>query len=80
MNAAALNITPFAERHAQVDADPVKELMRRRQMWATAGEDAPDAYIVPLATIDGAIQELLLHRLKAKEPGAYALYESYFDL
>jgi hypothetical protein len=70
----------FAERHAQIDPDPVRELMRRRQMWAMAPEEAPDAQIVPLTTIDAAIQELLAYRLKAKEPGAYALYESYFDL
>ncbi len=70
----------FAERHAQVDADPLRELMRRRQMWAMAGEDAPDGQIVPLATIDAAIQEILSWRLKAKVPGAYSDYESYFDL
>lgn len=50
----------FEERHAQVDDDPLVELERRLQMWATApssrGEALkPDAVIVPRSTVISAV-------------------------
>ena len=69
----------FEERHAEVDADPVVELMRRRQSWAWA-PDAKDGHIVPLATIDAAIAELLRYRIEAKLAGAKELAEKFYDL
>lgn len=51
----------FEARHAQVDPDPLKELKRRRQMWASAPDSRGvplKAAIVPNATIDAAIEEL----------------------
>lgn len=75
----------FEECHAQVDADPVRELMRRRQYWASAPGsrgDAlkPSAAIVPLATINDAIVELLERRKHAGVPGTDALIEQFADL
>jgi hypothetical protein len=74
----------FAENHATVDPDPVKELMRRRQLWATApgegdGSLRPDASIVPVATINAAIEELLTWRLAANQDGARDLAEQFYD-
>ena len=55
----------FEERHAQVDPDPLKELIRRQEMWATAPDSrghSLDAAIVPMATIRAAAKELIAHR------------------
>ena len=53
----------FAERHAQIDMDPLEELRRRTALWASCpGSDGaalePAAQIVPHATLDEAIEEL----------------------
>ena len=54
----------FTERHAQVDPDPVVEIERRLQMWASAppepGKDnlVPKASIVPDDTLRSALAEL----------------------
>lgn len=53
----------FADRHAQVDPDPVVEIERRLRFWASApGEDGaalkPDASIVPDETLIAALAEL----------------------
>lgn len=50
----------FEDRHAQVDDDPLIELERRLQPWATCpssrGEAlSPPAQIVPRSTVEGAI-------------------------
>lgn len=75
----------FADLHAEIEADAVRELMRRRQMWASCPSDdghalKPDAQIVPLATINAAITELIEWRRKAGVPGANDLYEAFYDL
>lgn len=75
----------FAERHARINEDPLVELMRRRQLWASCpGPDgaplAPAAYIIPEITVLEAITELIERRLEAKVPGAMALYEKFYDL
>jgi hypothetical protein len=54
----------FAERHAQIDPSPLRELRRRRQMWASCPDVTgftlkPDAQIVPLSTVDAAIAEIV---------------------
>ncbi len=53
----------FTERHAQVADDPLVELKRRVQWWASCpGSDGgalkPEAQIVPLATLHSVIAEL----------------------
>ena len=53
----------FEARHAQVDPDPVVELERRTQPWASCPNSRgfalePHAQIVPLATIQSALAEL----------------------
>lgn len=73
----------FEERHAQVDRDPVKELMRRQEMWAMAPDSRGqglDAQIVPAATLKAAIAELIDWRMKANVPGTLYLYERFYDL
>ena len=75
----------FEENHARVENDPVLELMRRRQSWASApggnGEALkPSAAIVPLDTIDAAIRELLDRRYAAQVPGTATLIEQFYDL
>lgn len=55
--------TQFHASHEQIDADPLKELIRRRQLWASCpdsdgGALKPEAQIVPLATVHAAIGEL----------------------
>jgi hypothetical protein len=74
----------FASNHAAVDPDPVKELMRRRSLWAAApGENGaslePDASIVPVETINAAIKEIITWRLAAGEKGAGDLAEQFYD-
>lgn len=69
----------FEERHAQVDEDPLVELRRRLQPWASAPDSrgqSLNAQIVPIVTIVRAIQglELLQHMadafMKAKTKGS----------
>lgn len=51
----------FETRHAQVDPDPVVELERRLQLWASAPDSrgqSLDAQIVPVQTIMSALAEL----------------------
>lgn len=51
----------FEERHAQVDDDPLVELRRRLQPWASAPDSRGkplDAAIVPRQTIVHAIELL----------------------
>ena len=74
----------FAERHAQVSLDPVEELLRRRQAWASApGENChaltPDAAIVPLHTIERALAELISNRVEQGVAGARAQLERFTD-
>lgn len=50
----------FEERHSAVDPDPLIELERRLQPWASApssrGEPlTPEAVIVPRSTVEGAV-------------------------
>lgn len=57
----------FHERHEMIDPDPMYELARRQQLWASApdgnGESlSPAACIVPLETVAAAIDELAEHR------------------
>ena len=55
----------FEEKHAQVDADPLVELRRRLQMWASAPPSrgvSLNAAIVPISTIEEAIALLEQHR------------------
>ena len=55
----------FEERHAQVDGDPLVELRRRLQSWASAppSRGQPlNAAIVPIQTIRDAIALLESHR------------------
>ena len=57
----------FAERHAQIDADPFKELHRRTALWASCpGADGhslePHAQIIPRVTIDAALKEIWVLR------------------
>jgi len=80
-----MTLPTFAELHAQVDDDPVKELMRRLKSWAeAAGDDGnalqPYASIVPDETLQKAVAELIEWRLKAGVPGTKDLYERYYDL
>lgn len=55
----------FEERHAQVDEDPLVELKRRLQPWASAPDSwgqPLNAAIVPTQTIADAIALLEQHR------------------
>jgi hypothetical protein len=55
----------FEERHAQIDSDPLAELVRRQEMWAMAPDsrgNSLDAAIVPMGTIRAAARELIAHR------------------
>lgn len=74
----------FTERHAQVAGDPVKELIRRCELWASCpGENGeqllPAAKIVPVVTLHAAIAELIEHRVRVGHPSAKALYNEYYD-
>jgi len=69
----------FEERHAQVDEDPLIELRRRLQQWASAPDSrgqSLNAQIVPIETIVRAIQGLELLQqmtdtfMKAKTKGS----------
>ena len=58
----------FETRHAQVDRDPLKELIRRQQAWASVPDSRGmplRATIVPDETVDAAIKELIWLRRKA---------------
>lgn len=51
----------FVERHEQIDPDPVVELERRLQLWASAPDSDGQplrAQIVPVSTIHSALAEL----------------------
>lgn len=68
-------MTSFAENHAKVNLDPVEELLRRRQLWATAPDEngnalTPDAAIVPIHTINRALAELIANRVEQGVKGA----------
>lgn len=55
----------FETRHAQIDDDPLVELKRRLQPWASAPPSrgvSLDAAIVPTATIRDAVALLEQHR------------------
>ena len=72
----------FEERHAQVDPDPLKELIRRCEMWAMAPDSRGQglfAQIIPKETLRAAIAELIDHRVRAGHPSAKALYNEYYD-
>lgn len=61
----------FRTRHMQIDPDPLKELLRRRQIWASCpGDDGgalkPYAQIVPLDTVNGAIASITRLRLAVR--------------
>lgn len=61
-------MTTFEELHAQVDRDPLKELIRRQSAWASAPDSrgmSLRASIVPDETLDAAIKELIWLRRKA---------------
>jgi hypothetical protein len=58
----------FETRHAQVDPDPLRELIRRQQSWASAPDSrghALNARIVPDETVAAAIKEIALLRRRA---------------
>jgi hypothetical protein len=58
----------FEELHAQIDPDPLKELIRRRQSWASAPDSRGwplNAAIVPDETVDAAIHEISRLRRRA---------------
>lgn len=55
----------FEEKHAEVDEDPLVELKRRMQSWASAPPSrgkSLHAAIVPYQTIEDAITLLEHHR------------------
>jgi hypothetical protein len=70
----------FEERHAQIDTDPLKELIRRRQSWASAPDSrgrALDAQIIPRSTLDAAIRELSLSRSTHPVRSLWARFRAY---
>lgn len=66
----------FEELNAQVDPDPLVELRRRRQIWASAPDsrgNATDSQYVPTSTIYAAIDEIETARRM------YKIFEDVLD-
>lgn len=70
----------FEERHAQVDSDPLIELRRRLELWASAPDSRGQplmACIVPLSTVRKAVAEIeraraLINDMIENDPNDYA--------
>ena len=69
----------FATLHAQIDEDPVEELMRRLRLWSMV-PGVEDAHIVPANTIHRALVELIDQRCSRDHPKAHEQFERYYDL
>lgn len=69
--------TPFHDLHAQIDPDPIQELHRRLQMWASVpdadgGALTPSAAIVPDVTIQATI-DLVSSLIRERDEARAAL-------